>query len=419
MTPATADVATQQPQVAVVRQPVLDARRKVVGYELTFGAGSSHGAAGAHDGAPTPGPTSPATSALLLDVFGDLGLERLAGALPAWLSVARDWLVEVGIPPLRPDRAVLQIVAYPCRDDVLGAVQRLTRTGYTIALDDFDGRHDLGDLLALCSTVKIDVRDREDAELRAMIAQPASHGARLVATRVGTNEEFERCRALGFTGFQGEFFARPRLVRGRGVATSGIGALRTLEQLTAGNVSFEDLDRIIAADVGLSLKLLRYVNSAFFALPRTISSVREALALLGTRTVSRWATVMALSSITDAPHELIGIALQRARMCETLGARAHGDERESYFTVGLFSVADALLDSPMADVLESLPFSDDVREALLHRTGPKGELLAAVIAYECGEFPKLPSAHEVQDGSLAAAYRDALEFSDAASGAGR
>ena len=398
----TAEAAVKQHEVAVVRQPILDARRKVVGYELTFGEGSAPG------GASGSGSSAPATSALLLDVFGDLGLERLVGAYPAWLSVARDWLVDVGMPPLRPDRAVLQIAAYPCRDDLLSALQRLSRTGYSLALEGYGGRDDLGDLLSVCSTVKVDVAAHDDDALREIIALPAQHGARLIATQVVTNDDFERCSALGFTGFQGEFFAQPRLVRGRGVATSGVGALRSLGELS-GDLSFEELDRIIAADVGLSLKLLRYVNSAFFALPRTIGSVREALAMLGSRTVARWATVMALSSIPDVPHELIGIGLRRARMCETL---APAGEAESYFTVGLFSVADALLDLPMSDVLDSLPFSEDVCEALLHRTGPKGELLAAVIAYENGHFPTLPAGCAAPGASLPAAYREALEWAD-------
>ena len=101
--------------------------------------------------------------------------------------------------------------------------------------------------------------------------------ALLVATGVPDHATFDRCRELGFTYFQGEYFAKPRLFRHRGVATAGLGSLRRLAELTAGDVSFEDLERIIASDVGLSLKLLRYVNSAFFALPRTVCSVREAL----------------------------------------------------------------------------------------------------------------------------------------------
>src|SRR4030095_4735515 len=151
-----------------------------------------------------------------------------------------------------------------------------------------------------------------------------------------------------------------------------------LSELTAGDVSFEDLERIISSDVGLSLKLLRYVNSAFFALPRTVSSVREALSLLGVRTVRRWATVMAISAIPDVPDELVALALRRARVCEMLAGSALPQARETLFAIVVFSVADALIAAPMAEVLDSLPFTDEIQTALLRREGPKGELLSAV-----------------------------------------
>jgi EAL and modified HD-GYP domain-containing signal transduction protein len=162
------------------------------------------------------------------------------------------------------------------------------------------------------------------------------------------------------------------------------------------------------------LKLLRYVNSAFFALPRNIGSVREALTLLGTRTVRRWATVMAMSAVPDAPHELVAIALHRARMCELLAGSALPEERETLFTIGLFSVADGLMSAPMEDVLASLPFSDEIRAALLRHEGPKGELLAAVVAYERGEFPTSPAAPTAPGVSLSGTYRAALEWADEA-----
>ena len=241
--------------------------------------------------------------------------------------------------------------------------------------------------MSLCSIVKVDVTDRDDEELAAVLEAPRVQGALLVATGVGDHACFQRLQGKGFTYFQGDYFAKPRLFRHRGVATAGLGSLRRLGELTAGDVSFEDLERIIASDVGLSLKLLRYVNSAFFALPRTVGSVREALSLLGVRTVRRWATVMAISAIPDVPDELVALGLRRARMCEMLAGSALPEERETLFTIGLFSVADALLDAPMAEVLDSLPFTDEIQVALLRREGPKGELLAAVTAYERGEFP--------------------------------
>jgi EAL and modified HD-GYP domain-containing signal transduction protein len=382
--------AAERPEVAVVRHPIADGRNNVVGYELKFGGAVDLG---------DPSRDAKGTSALLVEAFGDIGLERLAGRHPAWVSIARNFLVEIGPPPVRPDRAVLQIDAYPAQDDLLSLLQSLSRSGYTLALGDYDGRNDIEALMSLCSIVKVDVTDRSGEELAAVLEGPRVQGALLVATGVSDHACFQGLQGKGFTYFQGDYFAKPRLFRHRGVATAGLGSLRRLGELTVG-------------DVGLSLKLLRYVNSAFFALPRTVGSVREALGLLGVRTVRRWATVMAISAIPDVPDELVALGLRRARMCEMLAGSALPEERETLFTIGLFSVADALLDAPMAEVLDSLPFTDEIQVALLRREGPKGELLAAVTAYERGEFPQL----ETGDAgvSLAGAYRAALEWADEA-----
>jgi c-di-GMP phosphodiesterase len=393
-----------RPEVAVVRHPIADARNTVVGYELRFGGAVDLG---------DPSKDAKATSALLVEAFGDIGLETLAGRHPAWITIARNFLLDIGPPPVRPDRAVLQIKAYHAREDLLQMLQRLTRSGYTIALDEYDGSasDNVAELMSLCSIVKVDVSAVGLEALPAVLRAPKVQGALLVATEVPDHAAFERARELGFTYFEGEYFSQPRVFRHRGVATAGLGSLRRLTELTAGDVSFEDLERIISADIGLSLKLLRYVNSAFFSLPRTVGSVREALSLLGVRTVRRWATVVTISSIPDVPDELVGLALRRAHMCEVVAGSTLPEERETLFTIGLFSVADALLNLPMAEVLKSLPFTEEVQAALLRRDGPKGELLAAVCAYERGEFPTLAPA-DSSTPSLAAAYRSALEWAD-------
>ena len=379
-----AEEAPDPRDIAVVRLPLTDADGSVVGYELVV------------DDADVAGPQ--ATAGLLLDAFGDIGLERLAGRHPAWVTMTPEFLLEVGTPPVRPDRVVLQLTAGPASAEVLAALQRLQFSGYTLVLPEFDEA-----LAPVCSMLKVAVAGRSDEELRAALEAPLAAGLTLVATGVASPAELVRARALGFTLFQGDFYAKPDLTRQRRVGTGGVAALRTLAEVAAPDATFEQLEAAISSDVGLSLKLLRYVNSAFFALPRNVESVHEALTLLGTATVRRWATVMALASASGAPEELIELALQRARMCEKLG----GDAADAHFTVGLFSVADALLDAPMDDVLETLPFSDEIRTALLSREGPKGELLTTVMAYEQGEFPAAGS-------ELAGAYGEALEWAGGA-----
>jgi EAL and modified HD-GYP domain-containing signal transduction protein len=371
--------------IAVVRRPITDGEGAVVGYELVALGDGIRGTAG-----------------LLLDVFGDIGLERLAGRHPAWVRISPEFLLQVGTPPVRPDRVVLQLEAQTVSDEVLTALRRLQFSGYSVALEGVEES-----LLQVCSTVKLPLTDATPETLAPLLARNLA----LVATDVATPEDLARARELGFTAFQGDFFAQPDLTRRRRVGTGGIASLRALAAVTAPDASFEELETAISSDVGLSLKLLRYVNSAFFSLPRTVESVREALTLLGTATVRRWATVVALvAAADDAPDELVELALQRARMCEVLGGSRELDAGDGHFTVGLFSVADALLDLPMQEVLEELPFSEEIRAALLNRDGPKGQLLNTVVAYERGEFP-------ADDGSLQGAYGDAVEWAGGAAGA--
>src|SRR3954454_10785984 len=188
----TADPDSRRQEVAVARHPIADARNVVVGYELRFGGAINLG---------DPAMDAKGTSALLVEAFGDIGLETLAGRHPAWVTIARNFLVELGSPPVRPDRAVLQIKAYQARDDLLAILQRLSRSGYTIALDQWTGEiaQHVEELMSLCSIVKVDVSRVDGEELNRVLRVPKMQGSLLVATDVGDQAAFERCRELGFT----------------------------------------------------------------------------------------------------------------------------------------------------------------------------------------------------------------------------
>jgi EAL and modified HD-GYP domain-containing signal transduction protein len=369
--PPAPEAAPEKPGVALVRWPVVDGRREVVGYELV-GDGS------------------------VLDGFQSAELQELGGGRPIWLHAPED---PARLDGLDPGRTVLQIPP----DTALDRAQTLRAAGFGLALDGYAGDDAL---LEHCGIVKVRATGREDEDLRALLAAPAERGLVLVATGVASTEEFTRCRVLGFSHFQGEFFARPRGESGE--PTGALSSLQTLAELTGEEASFEELERTIGADVGLSVALLRYVNSAYFSLPREIDSVREALSLLGTRAVRRWATVVALSAVPDVSDQLVALALLRARMCELLGGGSSEQDRDRLFTVGLFSAADALLDAPMDKILAELPFSEDMTSALLRYEGRKGRILATTLRYEQGHFPEI-------DGDpleLAEAYLQALKWAD-------
>ncbi len=399
--------STPAREFSVARQPILDAELRVVGYELLFrapGARTAEVVDAEH-----------ATSSVIVDSFMEIGIDELVGEHLAYLNVSRDFLMSVRPLPLPPGRVVIELLENQAIDDDLLAVLReLVADGFTLALDDFRYTPECEPLLELARIVKLDVLALEEEELLEEVAQLRRRRPRLslLAEKVELRADFERCRILGFDAFQGYFFARPSLTHGRGVPTQCLGALGAVSSLNAIE-DFDSLEQIITRDVGLSLRLLRYANSAFVFLPRRVGSVREALIMLGARQVRRWATVVVLAGTSDAPHELLVTGLVRARMLQMLSGSRDDQVTDRYFTVGLFSVVDALVDAPMTDVLATLPFSEDIVGALEERTGPPGELLEAVLAYERGDFDAVSGI--VPEGmSFDAAYREAVGWADSA-----
>jgi EAL and modified HD-GYP domain-containing signal transduction protein len=366
--------------VAVARQPILDRDGGLLGYELLFRTPSSETARVSDDRA--------ATATVILDGLFEVGLSDLVGDNVAYVNVSRDFLLSVRPLPLPAEHVVLELLEDQVVDEALLAVlEDLVSEGFTIALDDFRLTPETEKLIGYAGIVKIDVLEHTGRALEELVRRLRAlrPGLTLLAEKVETRADWVRCSMLGFEAFQGYYFARPsRLQRSR-LPTQGLASLRTMVELSA-TEDFDELNRIIMRDAGLSIRLLRYANSAYVALPRRVASVQEGLAWLGAATVRRFAMMVALASARDVPSELLVTALVRARMCQLLSGAGDSAAGDSYFTVGLLSVADALADSPMQLVVEQLPFRHDIVDALLHRSGKLGHLLEGVISYQCGDF---------------------------------
>jgi EAL and modified HD-GYP domain-containing signal transduction protein len=387
-------------EVLVARQPILDVGLDVVGYELLFREPGEAHVAGVAD-------AERATSQVIVDAIGELGLDRLVGSQRAFVNVSRELLLAVRPLPLPADRIVVELLEDQAIDDELVAVAReLVDAGFTLALDDFVYDASLEPLLDLARIVKLDVLALGPDGVAEQLSRVRGRNLQLVAEKVETAPDFAMWRDVGFDLFQGYFYARPELVRGRGIPSDRLGALGTLSELQRAAGSFERLEQVISRDAGLSYKILRYANSAFLGARTPVSSVRAALVRLGTRTVQQWATVLTLAGIRDAPAELITTGLLRARTCQLL-VGGEGDRADRAFMSGLFSVLDALLQAPMDEVLDALSLDAAVVDALLERSGPEGQALAAVLAYEAsGAMTGTP--HDLR--AVGAAYHEALAW---------
>ena len=382
--------------VVLARQPILDAELRVCGYELLFR------------------PLMPgeawddrrATARVLVGALGDIGLPALVGPHRAYVNVDRSFLLAHDPLPFGGTALGLELLEDQLLDDaLLERLRRLAAQGHEIVLDDYTFRPGDEPLLALAETVKLDVRAHAPAALARQVELLHGHDVTLLAEKIEDEAEFEACRGLGFTRFQGFFFSRPTVVHGRETPLGATAGLRTTAVLSRPDLGFEDLEEIVLADPGLSLRLLRLLNSAAIPTAREIRSVPEALRMLGLDTVRQWAVLFAMAGVRTRCDELIPTALVRARALQALAPGLEADPGTG-FAVGLFSVAGALVGAPLAEVLADLPLAPEVREALLGHRGPLGVALAAVLAIERGS-----SAFVGEPGGMPSAYREALLWS--------
>lgn len=388
------DVAVAS-SVAVARQPILDRRERLIGYELLHRGMAAYG--------------EQATAQVLLAAYGDIGIRQLVGGRPAWINVSRRFLLDVDPLPLPPGEVVLELLEDQNIDEeLIGKLQELHVAGFTIALDDFTYSSAADDLLALASIVKIDVLDGGIPHAARQAELLKRFDVTLLAEKVEDRETFEACRALGYELFQGYFFCKPEVVQGREIPTSASSSLADIAVLSRADATFEEIEAIVTRDPGLTLRLLRLLNSAAFPLRRRITSVHDAVTMLGARTVKQWAMMLVLGGITVDCDELVPTALSRAHTLSRL-AQKRGGDADAAFSVGLLSVADALLGVTMDDALAGLPLADEVADALLHRAGPDGAALTAVLDYEWGMAP-VGDADGLHN-ALGEVYAEALRWS--------
>ncbi len=374
------------PDAFVARQPIFNPKLEVVGYELLF-----RGEGYVTDMATIANPES-ATATVVLNALTELDLERLVGTRTAWVNISREF-VTGGLAHALPSGLVgLEIPETEQFDeDMVGALRDLKHEGYKLALDDFRFRPGSESLLGLFDVVKLNINELGRDRLSDLVKRLKPYEGKLVAEKLSTQADHEFCVEAGCDLFQGYFFCRPAVACTRGIAANRLALLQVAAQLNDPDVQLDQIEQVIAHDVALSFRLLRYVNSAFFGLRGDVRSIGQALALLGLDNLKRWATLSVLASIDDKPTELTVTALIRARFCELAGEPLGIASPSELFTLGLFSVLDAMMDAPMIDVIGSLPLAAEMREALVSRKGKRGILLDCVTALETGEISDMPS----------------------------
>jgi EAL and modified HD-GYP domain-containing signal transduction protein len=383
--------------VHVGRQPIYHRTGDVAAYELLFRA-----TVGSVDAAERG---SFATSQVIVAAFSDFGVDGLCGNHPCFVNVTREFLVGDLPLPFEPGRVGIEVLSDIEVDEaVFAGVAALSLQGYQIAVDQSGVESGQEALLPYATHAKIDMLVDDEATINIALSRCALYPhVQLIAERLETREAVETATALGFQLLQGNALGRPHALNATALGPLRLGRIQLLVELNRSDV---DLDRVVSmvqTDPGLALRVLRLVNSAASGARRTVSSIAEAVMLLGTRQLQQWVTLMVIADITEGDQAALTSAATHARLCRLVAERnrLNGD---TAFTAGLLSAVSDLFGLPVADLSAELPLAEELREALIGGTGPLAEVLEVVHAYRVGY---------AFDGETTTDMLDAIRWSNA------
>jgi EAL and modified HD-GYP domain-containing signal transduction protein len=385
---------TEQPvqELFLGRQPILDRDQNLAAFELLFRAGHFNGAQIEDDVF--------ASATVINHAFSEMGMEAVLGKHRGFINLSAPLIMSDVIELLPRNKVVLEILeTVRVTDALTQRCKTLKQLGFTLALDDYTGHEEaFKPLLDVVDIVKVDVQHLDDAALQRTTAGLKKLPVRLLAEKLDTRAQVERCVELGYELFQGYYFARPSIITGKRLTRSETALMRLLGLLLS-EADTPRIEQVFEHNPDLASNLIRLVNSAAIAGRLRIHTLHQAIAVLGREQLLRWLHVLlfTLSSAPAAefPSPLLLLAATRGRMMELI-ARALRPQDNAFhdraFVAGILSLVNALLGMPMSDILGAMPVHTEVRSTLVARTGHLGAMLSLVEALEEAELKGIERA---------------------------
>lgn len=370
--------------VFLARQPIFNKHRKLFGYELLFRTGIGNTFPNI-DG-------SIATASLLSNLFFPFEVDQILGGKKGLINFTEQLILSKAPLYLPKDKFIIEVL-----EDVEPTPQIVSKLalfkdrGYKIALDDFVYHKKFEPMIRLSNVIKFDLHETPLGTLVEILDElKEKFNLKFLAEKIESYDQFKLAKKMGFHYFQGYFFARPEVLSTREVPTSQITKLKLINEVGKRNVDIGKIENHIKNDAPLSFKLLKYANSVYFNRKLPIDTIRDAISYIGEDEIRNFINIVVVSDLgLSKPNELVRLCIIRARMCEKLGSLlVNRFSSEELFTLGLFSLMDALMDTPMDNILEHLSFSEKMKTALLGKDQEFSMMLDLVTGLEQGDWQK-------------------------------
>ncbi|KXH84185.1 hypothetical protein AU377_05150 [Sporosarcina sp. HYO08] len=391
--------------VYVGRQPILDQRGNIYAYELLYRNSEQNRFPGIDP--------EKATIGLLVNTFLSIGVDKVSGRNLSFINFSEQLLTQDLIMDLDPKRVVIEIVEdVAITSSLLSRLRTFKKVGFKIALDDFVMENKYAryeELFKLVDFIKVDFMNTPIAERRRIERLAKKYPLlTLLAEKIETKEQFFIAQQLGYKLFQGYYFAKPEIIKDAEIPSNVTLQLHIIDKLNKESPNIDEIAMLIKKDVSLAYKLLRYINSLAFGVPKKIHSIKHAIILIGLRETKKWILVFALHRLGKGMENgrmqaLIDYSLTRAKMCELLAKHARKKNADEYFLAGMFSLINVIMKREWDEILPLISLSDEVVQTLtgeLTEITPYVQLAIALERFDWNLIHELSMALGINEGLL-------------------
>ncbi|MFS0688525.1 HDOD domain-containing protein [Sporosarcina sp. 179-K 8C2 HS] len=377
--------------IFVGRQPILDSEGRIFGYELLYRNSE-------RNSFPDIDPEQ-ATVQLLVNTFLSIGVDQISGNSKSFINFSGELLIKDIFSNLKPECVVIEILEdVEITPALISRIREIKQDGFELALDDFIVQDQYAlhtELFELIDYVKVDflaVDEKGRLPIEEFIKQYPH--IKLLAEKIETEEQFQNAKRSGYDLFQGYFFAKPEIIKGVEIPANLNLHLQIINRLNDSDPNIDEIANLILHDISLTYKLLRFINTMNFSVPKSVGSVKQAIVLIGMRELRKWMRILMLQDISDHSSSgrvkaLVSYSMSRAKMCELVAVRTGYPNGDEHFFVGLFSLLDVIMKRSWEDVLPMFPFSDEVATTLQGKQTNLTPYLELAIATERFDLEKI------------------------------
>ena len=412
-------MSTSLQDIFIGRQPILDRNQHIVAYEMLFRDGGGNDA-NVHD-------DMSASAHVIIRAFGESsesgesGINDVIGDKKAFINVNAELLLSDMVELLPCDKVVIELLeTIQLNEQIIARCRQLKTLGFTLALDDFNGNAHFEPLYDIVEIIKLDLGQIPQQDLVKHVTHLRQWPLQLLAEKVESIEQANHCLDLGFNLFQGYYYARPVILRGKRADSSKLALLKLID-LVLVDADIAEIEQVFRHDSSLSFNLLRMINSAAMGMRYKIASLKQALIVLGQQQLHRWLHLLLFVSPGSElnANPLLELAATRGKLMEllaTIQAPQNKDFQERAFMVGIMSLLDTMLGIPLQEIIQQVSLAEDVENALLNHEGGLGKLLLLVQQMERNDLDAasvLLADMQLSQGDIMQAQLEAMRWANA------